>query len=354
MENYMKAAIYNPYLNTLGGGERYTMAIAQVLAKVGYAVDIEWKDSSIRKKLEERFGINLQGINFISNIKKGDGYDICFWVSDGSIPLLRARCNLLHFQVPFHDVDGRTLLNRMKLFRINKIICNSNFTKKIIDKEYGIKSVVIYPPVAVDKIKAKRKENIILAVGRFSQLKQVKGHTVLIQAFKEIFGSGLKDWKLVLAGGAEVGAKEYLENLEQSAKCYPIEIIKSPDFKTLKNLYGKSKIFWSAAGFGVDENKEPEKVEHFGITVVEAMAAASAPIVYRAGGYREIITDGIDGFFFVTSSELVELTENLIKNPGLRRKIAGQSKITAVKFSYDNFEKSLLELLKLKLAGNIS
>src|SRR3989344_5873987 len=120
----MRAAIYNPYLDTLGGGERYTMAFAKVLNELGYRVDVQWSDLKIKKQLEERFGINLKDINFVKDINRGNGYDVCFWVSDGSIPILYSRQNFLHFQTPFNDVNGRSLLNRMKLFRIEKIICN--------------------------------------------------------------------------------------------------------------------------------------------------------------------------------------------------------------------------------------
>ncbi|MCX6704821.1 MAG: hypothetical protein NT162_00575, partial [Candidatus Woesebacteria bacterium] len=168
----MRAAIYNPYLDTLGGGERYTMTFAKVLAKNGYQVDVEWKDIRIKKILENRFGFNLDGINIVDCINKGDGYDLCFWVSDGSIPILHARNNILHFQVPFHDVGGKSLINKMKFFRINKIVCNSLFTKRIIDREYGVESLVIHPPVDTLSIKPKRKEKIILFVGRFSQILQ--------------------------------------------------------------------------------------------------------------------------------------------------------------------------------------
>lgn len=300
----MRAAIYNPYLDTLGGGERYTMTFAEVLAKNGYEVDVQWPDIAIRKKLENRFGKNYASINFISDIKRGDGYDLCFWLSDGSIPTLRARKNFLHFQVPFHHVGGTSLLNRMKLFRIEKIICNSKFTKRVIDYEYGVESIVIYPPVDVTKIKPKRKENIILSVGRFSELKQSKHQDILIKAFKRLVDGGLMDWKLVLAGGVEIGASEFVRHLRSISESYPIEIIESPSFNKIKDLYGKSRIFWTASGFGEDELKNPEKVEHFGITVIEAMAAGAIPFAYNAGGYRETVDDGCDGILWKTVPEL--------------------------------------------------
>ena len=158
----MKAAIYNPYLDTLGGGERYTLTFAKVLSDNGWEVDLEWKDTGIKKSLEDRFGMDLTLINIVKDVKRGDGYDLCFWVSDGSIPALKARRNILHFQVPFQNLNGRSLLNKMKLFRVDKIICNSEFTRKVIDAEYGVESVVVYPPVDVEHIKSKRKENLIL------------------------------------------------------------------------------------------------------------------------------------------------------------------------------------------------
>ncbi len=208
----MRAAIYNPYLDTLGGGERYTMAVAVTLVKAGYTVDVEWSNIAIREELQKRFGIDLKGVNFIQDVKRGDGYDVCFWVSDGSIPALRARKNFLHFQVPFTNVSGTSLMNKFKLKRINKVICNSNFTKKIIDNEYGVDSLALYPPVDIDKFKSKKKENLILNVGRFSSLMQSKRQDILVKTFKNFYKSN-PDYRLVLAGGVEVGAGNFFDEL---------------------------------------------------------------------------------------------------------------------------------------------
>ncbi|MGA2910216.1 MAG: glycosyltransferase family 4 protein [Candidatus Microgenomates bacterium] len=341
----MRAAIYNPYLDTLGGGERYTTAFARVLVENGYMVDLEWKDIGIKEILENRFGIDLSEINIVKDIKRGDGYDLCFWVSDGSIPTLRARKNILHFQVPFHNIGGKSLLNRMKLFRINKIVCNSNFTKSFIDREYGVNGLVIYPPIDVENIKPKRKENVILFVGRFSHILQNKGQEILIRTFKKLFNEGLKDWKLILAGGAEIGAGDYLKELKDESEGYPIEFVESPDFKTLKDLYGKAKVFWSASGFGVNEDKNPEKVEHFGITVVEALAAGAVPIIFDAGGHEEIVQNGVNGFLWKNEGDLRKITMSIIEGKvsltGLRIKAQESSK----KFGYKVFGESVLRIL---------
>lgn len=341
----MRAAIYSPYLDTLGGGERYAMSVARALISKDYRVEVEWKDSSIKEKLERRFDIDLKDVKFVKSIDRGDDYDVCFWVSDGSIPMLRARKNFLHFQIPFHDTSDKTLFNRMKFFRIEKNICNSRFTKGFIDKEYGVKSIVIYPPIDVKKIKPARKENLIIFIGRFSQLTQAKHQDVLVKAFKAFFDSGFKDWKLALAGGTEVGVDDYVEELRELTKGYPVRILENLSFNQIKELYGKAKIFWSASGFGINETKEPEKVEHFGMTVVEAMAGGAVPIVFSAGGHKEIITDGENGFLWSDEEELLKKTKNLIKGKGIFAKLAKKAKSDSKKYGYERFEKEFTDLI---------
>jgi len=343
-----KAAIYNPYLDTLGGGERYTLTFAKVLAEEGYDVDIEWHDKSIKDKLSLRFGLKLsKNINIVESINRGESYDTCFWVTDGSIPTLKAGKNYIHFQVPFHGVNGKSLLNRMKLFRIDKIICNSDFTKKVVDNEYGIDSMVLYPPVATDIYRPKRKINQICYVGRFSNLIQNKGHEVLIKQFKILVkNKKFTDWKLILAGGTEVGSTEYLKKLKLQAHGYNIEFVESPSIEILKNIFGVSKIFWSASGYGVDEIKNPEKTEHFGITLVEAMSAGCVPLVFNAGGHKEIIDAENNGYLWENKRDLISLTKKILNEKGLMKKLSINAIYSSLKYNYENFKNKVVELLK--------
>jgi len=343
----MRAAIFNPYLDTLGGGERYSLSFAKVLADNGYEVDLEWKGVTIISSLEKRFGMSLKNINVVSDVKKGDGYDLCFWVSDGSIPLMHARQNILHFQVPFHGVKGKTLINKMKLFRIDKIVCNSNFTKKVIDKEYGVESIVIYPPVDTISFKSKRKENIILYVGRFSKILQGKGQDILISAFKKLHEKA-PDWKLILAGGVEVGVGDWIKELRDMSEGLPVEIMESPDFETLKGLYGKAKIFWSASGFGQNDDIDPEKMEHFGITVVEAMSAGAIPFCFDGGGHGEIISEPENGFLWKSEEELIGKTMKLIERPKEYSRLEASAKKRAGDFSFGSFERGVLSYILQK------
>lgn len=344
----MKAAIYNPYLDTLGGGERYTLSFAKVLSEVGYDVDIEWSDSSIRDKLSNRFGLKLsEKIKVVDSVNRGENYDLVFWVSDGSIPTLRARKNYLHFQVPFHDVNGSSLLNKMKMFRIDNVICNSLFTKKVVDQEYGFESVVLYPPIDIASFKPKRKINQICYVARFSNLTQSKGHEILIEQFKKLTKlKKFKDWGLVLAGGVEVGADEYLKHLKKISKGINIEFVESPSFEMIKNIFGQSKIFWSGSGFEVDEKTNPEKTEHFGMTLVESMSAGCVPIAYSAGGHKEIIKDGVNGYLWTSKNDLIGLTDQVINTPNLAASLSKKAIETSKKFGYEVFKKTVLQIIK--------
>ena len=352
----MKAGIFDPYLDILGGGERYTMTVTQYLSQRGWRVDVFWDDKEIKKKLEKRLGLNFGQIGFVENIfaskknlpqkwKITRKYDLIFYLSDGSLPLLFAKKNILHFQVPFQNVGGRSIFNRVKLRRFNHIVCNSYFTKKYIDQEYGVKSRVIYPPVAVEDFKPGKKENIILAVGRFSKALHAKKQEVLIDGFKQL-SEEIKGWELVLIGGVRDEDKTYIEELKNKAKGFPIEILVNVDFATLRKLYSKAKIFWHAAGFDENERRHPERMEHFGITVVEAMAAGCVPVVVGKGGIPEIIDDKKSGFLWKTKKELRDLTVQLIESPKILKKISVQSIKASQKFSKKIFCQKINELIK--------
>lgn len=348
----MKAAFFDPYLDTVGGGERYTLTLAEYLSRKGWEIDLFWDNPELKEKLESRLNLSLNRVNFISREKKllgrwkmSGNYDLFFWLSDGSIPFLFSKKTILHFQVPFQSVGGDSIWNQWKLRRIHHIVCNSQFTKNFIDREFKINSKVIYPPVEVKSFKPGKKENIILSVGRFSQLMQAKRQDVLITVFKKMVKEGLSGWKLVLAGGTDIGGKEYFNQLKYQAKSCPIEFLENPDFEALQKLYSKAKIFWSASGFGIDEDEEPEKVEHFGITIVEAMAAGCIPVVVGKGGSKEIVTPGKTGFLWQEKNELASVSQRLVSESELLIKLAQKVVKSSQRFSKKRFCQEFDEII---------
>ena len=130
-----------------------------------------------------------------------------------------------------------------------------------------------------------------------------------------------------------------------AAKTYPVKIITNASLKEIYDLYGRAKIFWSASGYGVDEEKNPLGVEHFGMTVVEAMAGGCIPLVYKAGGQKESVSNGENGYLWESPKELVAKTNNLVQDLKLLKRISTIAKQDSLKFSYEHFEKEFLSLL---------
>ncbi|HEY5601132.1 MAG TPA: glycosyltransferase family 4 protein [Patescibacteria group bacterium] len=344
----MKIGFYSPYLDMLGGGERYIATIAQLLSG-DHQVFFFWDNPKIIGDLSGRFGLNLTNVstfhnvfknNFIERITTLRSFDYLFYLSDGSIPSPLAKKTILHFQVPF-VVKGRTIANKIKLSKIDSIICNSIFTKKIIDQSFGINSKVVYPPVDTEAFKPLTKENYILSVGRFFSHLHSKKQEVLIDAFGDL---KIKGWKLVLAGG--VDDKDYIEKLKKRAKGLKVEFKFNVSLEELKKLYGKAKIYWHAAGYGEDLQTHPERAEHFGISIAEAMSAGCVPVVFNGGGMPEVVEDKIDGFLFLHLGDLGKITRDLIENEELLNNFSKRAQLRSENFSTANFINSIKVFFK--------
>lgn len=357
----MRIGIFDPYFDTLGGGEKYILDIALCLSKES-KVDIFWdapNQDVIRRQILERFDIDASHIRFVPNIfsKKSLfvqrlfttlSYDVFFFVSDGSIPLLFAKKNILIFQFPINWVRGRNLLTKIKFFNVHKVFCYSHFVKKFLDNVLPKQSSVLFPYIDLKKTDSIKKENIILSVGRFTQAMNQKKQEVLIDAFKKMYDRGLNTWKLVLIGSVLDKDKEFIEALIGRSKLYPIEIYTNAPFKKLLDYYNKAKIYWHASGFGENLEEHPERAEHFGITTLEAMSARAVPVVINAGGQKEIVADGGDGFLWNSLDELIEKTELLVKDEKLWEKVSGKAVLRSKDFSKEHFCQKLKSLLNEK------
>lgn len=356
----MKAAIYSPYLDTFGGGEKYMMTIAETLAREGFDVDVLLDEhlsvfgvDYLKSTLMSRFNLELTDTNFIK-APMGEGssflnrlfflkkYHILFYLTDGSIFIPGARKNILHIQSPLPG--PKSFWGRIKLKSWNLIIYNSQFTKVNSYKNWPILSSVVYPPVDVLKIKPLKKKNYILSVGRFFGYLKDKKHEVLIQVFKDLYKEKLfKGWSLHLAGGASEGDQPYLNQLKQMAVNFPVFFYPNLSFDELVKLYGQSSIYWHASGYG---ESNPVKMEHFGISTVEAMAAGCIPVVIKKGGQIEIIEDNKSGFLWETIDQLKSYTVKLVMDTKLREKMAKLAILRAGFFSKNKFRDNILTLSK--------
>jgi glycosyltransferase involved in cell wall biosynthesis len=264
-------------------------------------------------------------------------YDFSFILSDGSIPFLFSKKNYLHVQVPFNFSNQVNFVNKIKLSLINSLICNSQYTQKWIQKTYHtLRTQVLYPPVKITKHKNKSKNKFqILSVSRFNNNLNSKRQDILIKAFKLLHKKDNK-YSLTLAGSSPV-ANSQIDLLKKQAKGLPIKFVLNPNSRELNKLYSDSGLFWHAAGYGVDENIQPEKTEHFGMVLVEAISYGCQVFAVDKGGAREIIDNGTNGYLYTKLHDLVKKTLAIANKPV-------NLDLTIQKFSVTNFEIALMNL----------
>lgn len=346
----MKIGIYTPYLNTLTGGEKYILSIASCLAK-NHSVDIFWDDKTILDKASKKFSMSFDGIQIKPNIftnqtslfqrlKATRLYDRIIVLSDGSIPLVASKELILHFQFPVEWVNATSPFTRIKMRRASKVICNSYFTKKYIDRKFNIKSFVLYPPSDINTGPIPEKDNLILTVGRFSILPNgtdFKKLSVLVSAFKEFQKKRLKGWKLAIVTSVLPENEKEFDEFEKKIGSQYIEVHKNIPFTEISKLYGKAKIYWHATGFGEDLERYPDRAEHFGIATVEAMSYGAVPIVINAGGQKEIVEDEKNGFLWDTEQELIKDTHKVATDLKLFEELSAEAYKSSKQFSKDRF-----------------
>lgn len=353
----MKIGIFDPYLDDLGGGEKYMMTIAECLSR-NNQVTIFWDNKNDLNKVAERFSLDIQKIVFKKNIFSSDysllkrcieslKYDVIIVLSDGSIPLVLSKKLFIHFQQPFPAIklSWKIILKKM---RVTSFFCNSFFTKSFIDKEFKINSKVLYPPIDT-KTKVLKKENMILHVGRFRVINlggDYKKQEVMINTFKKMVDLGIKNWRLILAVGLGDEDNDKFTNLQRKAEGYPIEFLINANRDKLGDVYSRSKIYWHASGYGENLDKNPELAEHFGISTVEAMGAGCVPVVINAGGQKEIVENNKSGFLWSSLEELIKKTNSIIKDQKLWDKMSKNAIKRSGVFSGNRFCNELMDIVR--------
>ena len=236
----------------------------------------------------------------------------------------------------------------------NRILSISQYSKKWIKKLWGKESTILFPPVDVEDFAPAGKDNIILSVGRFFPEHHNKKQLEMAQNFIDLYTKNpqiMKNFTLCLAGGVENKAEhmDYVKSIKKLSENFPIKVLTNIDWDKLVELFSRSLIFWHASGMGEDESRHPEKFEHFGITTVEAMASGCIPVVINKGGQAEIIQNGYNGFLFESWDELKEITLKICSGNINFNSIKENAAKSSKKFSSVNFERELLDLMRVEI-----
>ncbi len=355
-------ALYNPYLDVLGGGELHILSILKVLDDADFQITIFW-DENLERQITDKFKLTFKNrLVFIPNIFRSKSsqferlktlskFDYFFYVTDGSYFFSSAVHNFIFSMVPDKRLYQMNLLNNLKT-KSYKFISNSNFTAGWLDK-WGIKSTVIYPYLNEDLLlpnsRETKKDDIILSVGRFFPHGHRKNHFEIIRMFKEYKKRNprLNHFKLILAGGVKPEDQPYFEEIKRKASDDP-SVILMPNiaYQKLFGLYQKSAFYWHLTGYQVDENLHPELVEHLGIAPLEAMAMGCLTFCVEAGGVKEIVVSGKNGFLFKDQEELFKMMNHVLDDKKLQTDIRNAAHLFVKEsFNYMTFSKRVRQVV---------
>ena len=158
--------------------------------------------------------------------------------------------------------------------RVDLFVANSTFIRQRVEKYYARTALIVPPPVDVKKFKSSDtqvKKGYLLAAGAFVGYKRFD----LAIAACEKLGR-----KLIVAGqGPEYGRLKSMAGPHTT-------VINAPDDQ-----------LWTTLMREADGLLFPG-VEDFGITAIEAMAAGTPVIAYKAGGALDYIIESKTGLFF--------------------------------------------------------
>jgi len=320
---------YKPYF---GGGERYLLTAAEALRSLG-EVDFICRFPVDLAPLAEHFALDLTGVRAVHRPQRfahgwrdwltPPAYDFFLALDNHLEPVQVSlgKRGVLHLQSPpYRPERSHPFRGRLRLRGYDAIVCNSEYTRRWAERHgtAGVPARVVYPPIDVDLYRPLAKKPMILSVGRFFVGRHEKKHDVMIDAFRELRRRGLEGWELHFVGSLrrhQPEALHYLDDLRKRAHDLPVVFHVDAPIEEARRLYGESSLYWHATGHGVDEEATPQFLEHFGMSIVEAMAAGAVPIVVGKGGPLEIVRDGETGFFWATPEDLVRRTLEAARAP---------------------------------------
>lgn len=171
-------------------------------------------------------------------------------------------------------------LTKKALERSNVILTNSRFSKDAVKKVYpNVNPYVLYPPINIDRFsiayQSKYRQPRVLVIGRFSPEKQLERVIKVARLLKEKI-------EFEVIGSLVPANRPYFDSLRRMIYEHGLEgkVRLTPNATNVEllNAMSTSAIYLHTM-YG----------EHFGVSIVEAMAAGLVPIVPSYGGCSEIV-----------------------------------------------------------------
>jgi len=392
-----RVAVYNLYWSTYGGAEQVSGAFAEFL-RDGHEVTLLGPEKVDVAKSHDRLGLDLSGCDYervMNDDEAGElsaDFDVFVNGTYRSRAINRAARGIyyVHFPQPLDTprqrvnqgvsrtasrvlgaVPGR-LRSSSKFARVQNgferrvidpawidsytdYVANSEYTAHWTHEIWGVPSRVVYPAVRpVVEADWSRKTPSIATLGRFFD--PIHGHGKkqrdLLDGFvllDEAGRSRVRDeqWRFALVGGADAANREYALSVKRAAIGHPIDVHINRPRSVVEDTLADASIYWHGTGYGEHVSKHPERFEHFGIAVVEAMLAGCVPVVYGEAGPAEIVRHGVDGYHWHTLEQLAEFTYVLMTDAEKRRAMAESAVARGREYSIDRFRAGIGGALRI-------
>ena len=390
-----RVGIYNLYWSTYGGAEQVSGAFAEFLRE-GHEVTLLGPETIDVAKSRDRLGLDLSGCGFVKAENDDDaselsaGFDVFVNGTYRSRAVNRAARGIyyVHFPQPLDTPRQRVnqgvsraasralstapsrLRSSSKFSRVLRgfekrvvdsswtdsytdYVANSEYTAHWTREIWGVSSTVVYPAVRpVVEAEWSRKTPSIATLGRFfdpihghgkKQRDLVDGFVLLDEAGRSRVGD--EQWRFALVGGADAANREYALSVKRAAIGHPIDVHINRPRSVVEDTLANASIYWHGTGYGEQVAKHPERFEHFGIAVVEAMLAGCVPVVFGEAGPAEIVRHGVDGYHWHTLEQLAEFTYVLMTDGEKRRSMAESAVVRGREYSIDRFRAGIAALL---------
>lgn len=370
----LNIGIYNLHMQAMGGGEKLTLVLAEHLSLkhnvclfCGEAVDVAALERFFEVDLSRVTVIPLKGIDPLSrtvarlrgnlgpavSLRHFDQlrkFNLDVFINNSYASGLRCPAVQGIFMCMFPHVSPAAV-NAIDSYA--QVVAISQYSADWIGKMWRRRAEIIYPPCD-DMGPPAPKAKMILHVGRFiagNDERDQKGQGLMLEAFKSLTDLHNEGWELHFVGS--IGPDKHSANLAkrvvQNANGFPVFFHFNAAREEIRDLYRTAAIYWHATGYGFDVHKYPAKQEHFGIATVEAMSGGAVPVVYASGGQKEIVTDGVDGFWWDDIEGLTSQTTRLVNDTTLRCRLGQQAIVSSKRFGKAAFAAQVDQLIARSL-----
>ncbi len=213
-----------------------------------------------------------------------------------------------------------------RVSHIDRLLAVSDYTREFVKEKWGRDSTTLYPPCPVDLYSGLRdqpKENLVITVGRIGPEKRMEVFLNIARRMPRL--------NFAIIGSLSPDKKSYSDMLKKTAPSN-VSFVLAP-LRKVKDILGKAKVYVHSA-----------LNEHFGITIVEAMAAGCVPVVHNSGGAREIVTNSV-GSKWDTVDEASKQIANLLEDDAVRGEFSKAAAARSKLFRPEAFESGLARVL---------